>query len=166
MCKAFLLPLLDVGVAIPTRATADGERVIDEATGRVDYVHPGGSSLFDRGVFSAAALAAEGLAESDPQAHAEQVRRGYIDGVPEQAPAVISLNMRAASACVMEFIARAYPFRHESNAKFSRTNFMLAEGIEEFTPEHQFNASLSPHLARGDEEPLLGMPILLAEDCK
>jgi hypothetical protein len=166
LSEAFLLPLLDVGVAIPTRETADGERAVDEATGRIDYVHPGGSSLIDRGIYSAATLAAEALAESDPQAHADQVQRGYIDGVPEQAPAVISLNMRAASACVMEFIARAYPFRHESNSLYARTRFMLAEGIEEFTSESEFKASVSTNLSRGDEEPLLGMPILAEEDEK
>lgn len=163
LSKALLLPLLDVGVAIPTRVTADGSRTVDEATGRIDYVHPDGSSLIDRGIYTAATLAAEALAESDPHAHADQVQRGYIDGVPEQAPAVISLNMRAASACVMEFIARAYPFRHESNCKYARTRFMLAEGIEDFTSENDFKSSVSTYLSRGDEEPLLGMPVLAYE---
>jgi len=163
LCKAFLLPLFDVGVAIPTRATPGG-RAIDEATGRIDYVHPAGSSLFDRGIYTAATLAAEALAEADPQAHADQVRRGYIDGVPEQAPAVIALNMRAASACVMEFIARAYPFRHESNTWYARTRFMLAECVEEYTGEQEFTRSESTQLARGAEEPLLGMPILCEGD--
>lgn len=160
LCKAFLLPLFDVGVAIPTRVIADNRRAIDEATGRIDYVHPAGSSLFDRGIYTSATLAAEALAEADPQAHADQVRWGYIDGVPEQAPAVIALNMRAASACVMEFIARAYPFRHESNTRYARTRFMLAECVEEFTGEEEFTPSASNQLARGAEEPLLGMPIL------
>lgn len=164
LCKAFLLPLFDVGVAIPTRATAGNGRAIDEATGRIDYVHPAGSSLFDRGIYTSATLAAEALAEADPQAHADQVRWGYIDGVPEQAPAVIALNMRAASACVLEFIARAYPFRHESNTRYARTRFMLAECVEEFTGEEEFARSASTQLARGAEEPLLGMPILSEGD--
>jgi hypothetical protein len=164
LCKTFLLPVFDVGVAIPTRAVAGGGRAIDEATGRIDYVHPTGSSLLDRGIYTPATLAAEALAESDAEAHADQVRRGYIDGVPEQAPAVIALNMRAASACVMEFIARAYPFRHESNTRYARTRFMLAECVEEYTAEDEFTASSSPHLARGDEKPLLGMPILSEGD--
>ncbi|MHB1701400.1 MAG: ThiF family adenylyltransferase [Acidobacteriaceae bacterium] len=162
--KVFLLPLFDVGVAIPTRLTGRGERAVDEATGRIDYVHPAGSSLIDRGIYTPAALAAEALAEADPEAHADQVRRGYIDGVPEQAPAVIALNMRAASACVMELIARAYPFRHECNTRYARTRFMLAECVEEYTAEEEFTASSSPHLARGDEQPLLGMPVLSEGD--
>jgi hypothetical protein len=163
MAQAFLLPLFDVGVGISTRRTASGELAIDEVTGRIDYVHPVGSSLFNRSVYSAATLQAEALFESDPDAHADQVRRGYIDDVPEQSPAVITLNMRAASACVMEFIARAYPFRQEPNSRYARTRFMLAESIEEFTAEEDFPVRASPIIARGDEEPLLGLPPLAEE---
>lgn len=163
MAQAFLLPLFDVGVGISTRRAENEELAVDEVTGRIDYVHPDGSSLFTRGVYSAANLQAEALFESDPDAHADQVRRGYIDDVPEQAPAVISLNMRAASTCVMEFIARAYPFRQESNSQYARTRFMLAEGIEEFVAEEEFSTRASPIIARGSEEPLLGLPTLLEE---
>ncbi|KWW34112.1 ThiF family adenylyltransferase [Cupriavidus metallidurans] len=161
LATAFLLPLFDVGVAIPTRE-ATGGRAIAEVIGRIDYVQPGKSTLFDRGVYTAASLQAEALAESDPVAHREQVDAGYIDGIPEQAPAVISLNMRAASACVMEFIARAYPFRHESNAGYARTQFMLAEGLEEHVAESEFPSRMMPDLANGAKEPLLGLPILKA----
>lgn len=164
LAQAFLLPLFDVGVGISTRKTPDGEVAVDEVTVRIDYVQPDGSSLFDRGVYSPATLAAEALLEADPEAHADQVRRGYIEDVPEQAPAVITLNMRAASACVMEFIARAYPFRQESNSRYARTRFMLAEAIEEFTAEDEFTARTSPLVAQGDVEPLLGIPALAEEE--
>lgn len=159
IASAFLLPLFDVGVAIPTRLSTAGA-AIDEVTGRIDYVKPGGTTLADRGVYTPASLQAEALAESDQQAHAAQVAAGYIEGIPEQAPSVISLNMRAASACVMEFIARSYPFRHESNDYYARTRFMLAEGVEEFTKESEFQAAPTSLLARGAREPLLGLPAL------
>jgi hypothetical protein len=159
LAAAFLLPLFDVGVAIPTRKVGEG-LAIAEVTGRIDYVQPGGSSLSDRGVYTSATLQAEALAEADPQAHAEQVKAGYIEGLPEQAPSVIALNMRAASACMMEFIARAYPFRQEPNSAYARTRFMLAEAFEEFTPEAGFHAKASLMLARGSHEPLLGLPAL------
>jgi hypothetical protein len=158
--QAFLLPLVDVGVGISTRNDEKLGLAIDEVAGRIDFIHPDGSSLFDRGVYSAATLQAEALLESDPDAHADQVRRGYIKGIPEQAPSVIALNMRAASATVMEFIARAYPFRQEANSLYARTHFMLAEAIEEFTSEAEFVARKSPLLGRGNEEPLLGLPAL------
>lgn len=163
MAAAFLLPLFDVGVAIPTRRTESG-LAIAEVTGRIDYVFPGGSSLADRGVYTSASLQAETLAAAAPSAHADQVRAGYIEGSPEQAPAVIALNMRAASACVMEFIARSFPFRHDGNSKFARTRFMLAEEFEEFAAESDFSARLSPLLASGLAEPLLGLPTLGPED--
>jgi len=163
MVQAFLLPLFDIGVGISTRKTPEEEIVIDEVTGRIDYVQPSGSSLMDRGVYSPATLAAEALLETDPKAHAAQVRRGYIADVPEQAPVVITLNMRAASTCVMEFIARAYPFRHESNNCYARTRFMLAEAIEEFTEQDEFPPHTSPLVALGDEEPLIGLPVLSDE---
>jgi hypothetical protein len=159
LAQAFLLPLFDVGVTIPTRVTDHGP-AIAEVTGRIDYVYPGGSSLADRGVYTPASLHAEYLAEADPVAHAEQLKAGYIEGHPEEAPSVIPLNMRAASALIMEFIARAYPFRHESNTRYARTSFMLAEGYEEFTSETAFQAKPSALLALGAAEPLLGLPSL------
>lgn len=159
LATAFVLPLFDTGVAIPTRKVGDA-LAIAEVTGRIDYVFPGGSTLADRGVYTPATLQAEALAETDPQAHALQVKAGYIEGLPEQAPSVIALNMRAASACVLEFIARAYPFRQEPNSLYARTRFMLAESLDEYTAEFEFQRSQSRLLARGSLEPLLGLPVL------
>lgn len=42
--QAFLLPLFEVGVVIPTCKVATG-RVIADVCGRIDYVQPGGASL-------------------------------------------------------------------------------------------------------------------------
>lgn len=162
LAASFLLPLFDVGVTIPTRMSPHG-LAIAEVTGRIDYVQPGGSSLGDRGIYTPATLQAEALSKSDPEAHADQVRAGYIQGSPEEAPSVIALNMRAASACMMEFIARAYPFRHEPNANYARTKFMLAEGFEESDSEASFCSNTPSYLARGCKEPLLGLPSLSQE---
>ena len=68
--------------------------------------------------------------------------------------------MRAASACVMEFIARTFPFRHVANAARARTVFMLADGDEEFLAERAFDASGQFPVAAGLKEPLLGLPVL------
>ncbi|MCZ8076665.1 MAG: hypothetical protein O9341_21315, partial [Paucibacter sp.] len=61
---------------------------------------------------------------------------------------------------ILEFIARAYPFRQEPNSLYARTRFMLAEGFEETTAEFEFRRSPSGLLARGGQEPLLGLPVL------
>lgn len=74
---------------------------------------------------------------------------------------MIAFNMRAASACVTEVIARALPFRRAPSTHYARTRLMLAECVKEHEAEDAFVASASPHLARGNEQPLPGLPVLL-----
>ncbi len=160
MAMYFAMPLFDVGVSIPTRKGSTGEREIAEVCGRIDYVYAGGSSLLDRGVYDAATLEAEYLARAAPEAHRQKLADGYLRGFEEQAPAVITLNMRAAAECVMEFIARAFPFRHAPNESRARTLFMLADGDVDFVAEREFRASGTYPVAAGLQEPLLGLPAL------
>ncbi|WGD53185.1 ThiF family adenylyltransferase [Bradyrhizobium sp. CB1650] len=160
LSACFAMPLFDVGVAIPTEALPIGGRRIAEVYGRVDYVYPGGSSLMDRGVYDAALLEAEYLARTAPQALARKIADGYLRGMTEEAPGVITLNMRAASACVVEFIARLFPFREFANETRARTIFMLAEGDEDVFAESQFQNGLRFPVAEGAAEPLLGLPAL------
>jgi len=157
IATAFLQPLFDVAVTIPTRQTDEGV-AIGDVYGRVDYVKPGGSTLADRGVYTPESLRREYLQRVAPDELAEQEAEGYIKGIVDEAPSVISLNMRAASDCVMEFIARAYPYRHEPNQERARTVFSLAAGEQEFMSEASFSRAPNPHLGRGLIEPLLGMP--------
>lgn len=160
MATVFLLPLFDVGVVIPLR-DASGVPAIGDVCGRVDYVQPGRSTLGDRGVYSPDSLRAEYLRRTAPEAHREEQAAGYIPGLIDEAPAVITLNMRAAAACMNEFIARAYPYRHEPNERYARTVFSLAACEEEFTAESAFEDHLeSALLGRGSLEPLLGLPFL------
>ncbi|WP_025504913.1 ThiF family adenylyltransferase [Vibrio parahaemolyticus] len=156
--SAFLMPLLDVGVTIPTRKTPGGGTAIADVYGRIDYVFPGAPSLFDRQVYTSESLRKEYINAVDPDDHNQQVAEGYLKGVVEEAPDVIALNMRAASACVMEFIMRRYPFRHEPNSMFSRTVFSLASCEEEYESDSSFECTQSPNMGIGLEEPLLGIP--------
>lgn len=161
IARAFLIPLIDMGVSIPTRATPGGGRAVADAIGRIDYVQPGRSSLASRQVFTPASLRAEYLMRHAPEDHRAELDAGYIRGAPQEAPAVIALNMRAASAAVLEYIARAFPFRHGQNGDHARTIFRLSEGDEERFAEDDFEPDTAPG-ARGDAEPLLGMPKLAA----
>jgi hypothetical protein len=156
----FAMPLFDVGVAIPTESTPSGGRRIAEVYGRVDYVYPGGSSLMDRGVYDAALLEAEYLARVAPQTLSRKIADGYLRGMPEEAPGVIALNMRAASACAIEFLARLFPFREFPNETRARSIFMLAEGDEDTFAEGQFAATERFPIALGVTDPLLGLPAL------
>lgn len=156
----FAMPLFDVGVAIPTEATPSGSCRIVEVYGRVDYVYPGGSSLMDRGVYDAALLEAEYLARVAPQTLSRKIADGYLRGMSEEAPGVIALNMRAASGCVIEFLARLFPFREFPNETRARSIFMLAEGDEDTFAESQFTADKRFPVALGATDPLLGLPAL------
>ncbi|MFW5393262.1 ThiF family adenylyltransferase [Yersinia sp. 2544 StPb PI] len=157
VAAAFLQPLFDVAVTIPTRQIESGI-TIGDVCGRLDYVKPGGSTLADRGVYTPETLRREYLQKVAPYELDEQVAEGYIKGIADEAPSVITLNMRAASDCVMEFIARAYPFRHDPNNKRARSIFSLAAGEEDFISESDFERAPNPHLGRGLIEPLMGMP--------
>ncbi|MGE6699472.1 ThiF family adenylyltransferase [Hyphomonas sp. NPDC076900] len=160
MVAAFLCPLIDVGVTIPTRRRNAIVEIAD-VCGRIDFVRPGGASLWDRGEITGEGLAAEYVRRTNPDDHARQLAEGYIKGVPEEAPSVISLNMRAASAAVNEWLARIYAVRHDSNVNYSRTYFSLASGEEEFAPEPTCSSASQHSLfARGLMEPLLGLPNL------
>lgn len=160
LAACFAMPLFDLGVSIPTRRGLGDEREIAEVCGRIDYVFPGGSTLLDRGVYDAALLEAEYLARAAPEAFRQKLDDGYLRGIDEQAPAVITLNMRAASDTVMEFIARAFPFRHAPNGSRARTLFMLADGDADVFAECDFAASGCYPIAAGPQEPLLGLPAL------
>jgi hypothetical protein len=158
--SAFLQPLFDVGVTIPTRSTPDGRRAIADVCARVDYVRPGGPTLGDRGVYTQASLRAEYLRRTAPAEYRNELAQGYIKGAVDEAPSVITLNMRAATDLVMEFLARAYPFRHDPNIGFTRRELSIAAKEEEILPEGQFAVSHNSLLARGAQEPLLNLPRL------
>lgn len=166
MASAFMQPLFDVGVTIPVRQCGPDQFAILDVCGRIDYVWPGGTTLADRGVFTPESVAAECLAEVDAAAHAERVKEGYMPGSHEEAPSVIALNMRAASACVMELVARAYPFRHDPNAQRARASFSLAACEEEFFSEAHWDKAKNALLARGTKWPLLGLPVFDKQGCK
>jgi hypothetical protein len=159
LASTFLLPLVDVGVTIPVR-NHQGSMSIADVCGRVDYIQPGRSTLSDRGVYSPASLRAEYLVRVDPQSFAQERDAGYIKGLHEEAPSVITLNMRAGAAAVNEFIARAYPFRIHANEQFARTIFSLKACEEDYVAERDFIATRTHVIARGDLEPLLGIPAL------
>lgn len=159
VAAAFLMPLFDVGVVIPVRRAGTGFAIAD-AVGRIDYVQPGGATLGDRKVYTPESLRAEYLRQVAPDAHAQELEAGYIKGAIEEAPAVITLNMRAASACMNEFILRTYPFRLEPNRGYARTRFSLAACDEDHFSEDDFEVGSNPILGRGALEPLLGLPVL------
>ncbi len=98
-----------------------------------------------------------GLRRRDPQAHATQIQDGYISGVVEHRPAVITVNTLAASLAVNELLARLHPFREEPNREHGSVTFSLSsmELINE--PEEGRCEILRRHVGAGDTIPLLGL---------
>jgi len=88
------------------------------------------------------------------------VKAGYIRGVAEDRPAVISINMQMASTAVNEFLARLHPYRYDDNAESAivRTGFM--DGSHFRVPDEAASDSFAAHIGKADVRPLLSMPDL------
>jgi hypothetical protein len=152
----YSIPYFDVGVKLQ----ADGEGGIEEACGAVHYLRPDGSTLLDRRVYTMSQLQADGLRRTDPKAYDDQIRAGYIHGIQEDRPAVISINMQMASAAVNEFLARLHPYRLDQNTESAIVRKSFIQGMEYREPDGKASGIFSRVIGRGDTEPLLGMPEL------
>jgi ThiF family/Prokaryotic homologs of the JAB domain len=152
----YVLPYIDVGVKLE----ADGHGGIDEACAAVHYVRPDGSTLLDRKLYTVEQLKAAGLRRTDPKAYRDQVRAGYIHGINEDRPAVISINMQIASTAVNEFLARLHPYRLDDNADSTvlRTSFIQGANYRE--REESSSGMFTAHIGKADVRPLLSMPEL------
>ena len=75
----------------------------------------------DRGVYSTERLTAEGLRRTNPEMYERNLAQGYIRGVVEDRPAVITVNMVMASLAVNDFLADSTPIA-TSQTKRSRSS--------------------------------------------
>lgn len=150
----YLLPYFDVGVKL----VADGSGNVDTVVGTVHYLQADGSSLLSRGVYTLDKLQAAALKRRDPLEYEGRRREGYIAGVDEERPAVISVNMLYASLAVNEFLARLHPYRIEPNGTYAVHRFSLSHGL--YCPEADGAPCpvMARHAGRGDAVPFLDMP--------
>lgn len=158
----YTIPYFDIGVRLDAVPKGFGQGLIREICGTVHYLQPGRSSLMSRGLFDMAKVAAAGLYRKDPTAYKNQLQAGYIAGVAEQRPAVISVNMFAASLAVNEFLARIHPYREDPNCIHGSVTFSLASMELISEPEDGTCELLSNSVGVGDREPLLEL-VELAE---
>ena len=156
----YLVAYLDVGV----RLEPNGEGGLDQVCGSVNYLIPGGSSLLSRGLYTAEQLAAVATRAADPDGYAALVREGYLAGVDEPRPAVISINTMVASLAINELLARLHPFRDEDNDQFAKVTITLSQmRLMVDDPEGPPCPALVRFAGRGDAKPMLGMPQLSME---
>jgi ThiF family protein len=152
----YSIPYIDIGI----RLDADGRGGINKICGSVHYLQPGGSSLLSRGVYTAEELRAEGIRREDPEQYAQQLKEKYIVGAREEAPAVISVNMKYGADAVLELLARLHPFRVEDNGQFAWKCYDMSQEFLLKKPEGEPCDVLARHVGRGDVRPLLDMPSL------
>jgi hypothetical protein len=152
----YTLPYFDVGV----RLDADGKGGIDRIAGAVHYLQPGLSSLLSRGVYDMPRVEAEEMRRMNPDMYRLQVKEGYLRGVAEDRPAVITVNMFFASLAVNDFLARLHPYRNRPNSEYAYIGGNLAE--MQFYPEAEREPChlLSRCVGKGDVIPLLERPSL------
>lgn len=155
LASFYLLPYFDLGVKL----VADDTGNVDEVTGAVHYLQPGGSSLLSRKVYSVEGLRAESLFRTDPETYHARRKEGYIRNIHEEKPAVISVNMLVAAMAMNEFLARIHPFRSESNANYASQRFNLVNGLVYNECDGEPCESLIRHVGRGDVSPLLDLPM-------
>lgn len=157
LASHYTLPYFDIGIRLV--ADRDGPRKgrIREVCGTVHYLRPGRSSLMSRELFTMEQVRAAGLRRTDPAAHAQQVKDGYITGAEANRPAVISVNMFAASLAVNEFLARLHPYREEPNKSYASVEFSLASMEFILESEEGICELLGGKVGIGDMTPLLGL---------
>jgi hypothetical protein len=150
----FLIPLIDMGV----RIDADGKGNVDQVTGAIHTVLPGGSSLMSRGVYSQPDLNAAMMRKHEPKRYQEMAEVGYVKGVDVDRPAVISLNMLVAAYAVNEMLARLMPYRVEPNSEFAQWHISLSDPLAtSYRPEGETCEAFEKRMGFGAIEPLLGI---------
>lgn len=153
-------PYFDIGIRLDAVPSGAQRGRIREVCGSVHYLQPGRSSLISRGLISFEQIAAAGLRRNDPAAYKLQAGEGYISGVTERHPAVISVNVFAASLAVNEMLARIHPYREEANSFYAQDEFSLASMELLAESESTPCPVLKSKVGVGDCSPLLGLPEL------
>ena len=157
LASAYLIPLIDVGVLLE----ADGTGGIDSIWAAVHTVLPGGSSLLSRRVYSQGDLDAAFLRRFAPDAYEERRKVGYIKGIREDQPAVISVNMAASAAAVNELLARLHPYRFKPNGAFAIRRISLSDAeASSDEPDGEACPVMRRWVGVGDQLPFLGIPEL------
>ncbi len=151
----YVIPYVDVGV----RLNADGVGGVEHISGAVHYVQPGGSSLLSRGVINTKMATAEAMHRADPDGYAERRDQGYLRGVDETHPAVVSINGMFACMGVNELLARLHGFRGDDHM-FSEQRIILTDPLYDPIAEREPCPSLLGHVGRGDVTPPLDLPAL------
>lgn len=152
----YLLPYIDVGVGL----VADEDHGIDTISGAIHYYFPGSTPLVERGVFTLEQVRAEELKRTNPEQYENLKKESYIQGVAEDRPAVIGINMFAGALAVHELLSRLDGFRNYHPMQSETVRFDLCEMALFKEGFRGYSPYLDRSLGRADVSPLLDRPSL------
>ena len=152
----YCIPYFDLGVKL----VADGNGGIEEISGAVHFIKPGGSSLLSRRVYSPEDVAASSLLRNDEKEYRKRLEAKYIKGVREGSPAVISVNMQIASWAILDFLDRLHQYRIADNNLYESIHVDMSETAIWRDPITAPCKFYGRNVGKGDTIPLLGMPSL------
>ena len=137
----FYVPVVDLGVELQVGGAMGG---------RVSWLAPGGACLWCMGVLDSETVRVEQL---PPALRHDEEARGYIRGLDEPAPAVVSINGVIASLGVTEMLARVTTFAG-TTPRSTLLLYRLGDGVVRRTSPNQMPAcptcSASGVLGAGD----------------
>lgn len=114
----YLIPTINLG----TRIDAPQGRITG-AMGNIDALLPDGPCLWCKGALDSERIRVESLPEQERES---QIREGYIEGISNKAPSVISLNATIAGIAVTHFIQLVTNF---GQRPIERMNYFLMENV-------------------------------------
>lgn len=150
----YCIPYFDLGVYL----SADGKGGVELVSGAIHYVIPDGPALLDRKAYTSDDLRVHYMKRFDPTQYDDLLKDGYIHGVNEDRPAVISVNTLAASLAINDFLARIHSYRWFSNENIATIRMHLSETFVNYEGLASTKSSLARYVGLGDVEPLLKEP--------
>lgn len=120
----YYVPVLDLGVELQQSGAMGG---------RIAWLAPGSPCLWCMNILDAERVRIEQL---PPNLREAEAARGYISGVDEPAPAVVSINGAVASLAVTELLARFTGFAGDA-ARANLLAYRLSDGsVRRISPAH------------------------------
>lgn len=148
----YSLPYFDVGVKL----IADGEGGVSDISTAVHYLLPG-QSLLKRKVYNHEELRAADLKRDNSEMYEAELEAKYIENADVESPAVISVNMRAASDAFNEFMDRVHHLREYSetaNNAIVKSSLLQTTSYGSASKEDEDEA-LIRYIGRGNMNPFL-----------
>lgn len=103
----YFIPVIDLGLLIAPNDQAG----YDSFDGRVTVVQPGYPCQVCRRLISSQHMLEEGMSRKDPRLYEQYRRAGYIEGVTDPSPVVVTFTTELAAMAVNELLHRLTGFR-------------------------------------------------------